>query len=554
MSSPPTTESQIDLDREIARLELQLIDLKRRRNTLSPISTIPPEILSNIFFLALRFLQADGETLEDVEPDVTKRAICAVSHRWRETAFTEPKLWMEVHVRDSTATKYLDLIGKNLRENQEVYVEAHGINRNYLAVLHILALIKSGKTRLMRLVIVNASQSKVIRKILRASSLRFEETVALDLSYYYEPHGRGIATTQDIAAVFPHIRELQLMTKGLPNTLDVLRLPYITDLSLIVCHGFAREDIHQFFNILKNAKHLVSFKLHASTEFAGSTIQEDVLWSTEVEFPRLRRFELDLFDSSLLLALLKPLRFHEDTEKVVICSHDTRKTQLSHSIVSTIILAFQHRSAPEIAVVKEVTDMNSLIWYRVKWMDRQNLSLELFLPVLQDDCPPSTLVPAINIRPFSLISVMDQGSWMVNKVQDIAVAARLNIPSWECIARISTIRYLSVRVWHLDDCFLRTLRGSEEGQDNPHNQAQIVLPFPALLDLEIDMKKLNTSVLDIEYARALAQALEARAAGPEREEVRQIPHLEFFSCTSPLDGETRDLLSNVALEVHWNMK
>ncbi|KAF5339396.1 hypothetical protein D9611_009903 [Ephemerocybe angulata] len=140
MSSPLTTEAQIDIDREIARLELQLIDLKRRRNTLSPISTIPPEILSNIFFLALRFLQVDGDTLEDVEPDVTKRAICAVSHQWRETAFTEPKLWMEIHVRDFTATKYLDLIGKNLREIQEVYVEACGINRNHLAVLHICSI------------------------------------------------------------------------------------------------------------------------------------------------------------------------------------------------------------------------------------------------------------------------------------------------------------------------------------------------------------------------------------------------------------------------------
>ncbi|KAF6742871.1 hypothetical protein DFP72DRAFT_153999 [Ephemerocybe angulata] len=197
-------------------------------------------------------------------------------------------------------------------------------------------------------------------------------------------------------------------------------------------------------------------------------------------------------------------------------------------------------------------DLPSLICYQVAWMDRQDLSLELFLPVLQDDYPPSTLVPAI--RPFSIIPLMDQGSWMVNKVQDIAVAARLNIPSWECIARISTIRHLSVRVWHLDDYFLRTLRGSEDGQGNPHNQAQIILPFPALFDLEIDMEKLKTSGLDIEYARALAQALRERAAGAGREEVRQISKLVFVSCTSPLDRETRALLSNVALEVRWNMK
>ncbi|KAF6742872.1 hypothetical protein DFP72DRAFT_935989 [Ephemerocybe angulata] len=554
--SSATFESQIELDREIARLEHDLVILKRRRNALSPVFRIPPELLSNIFFLALRFLEANGVTPQKLNPNVTKQAICAVSHQWRETAFAEPKLWMEIHVRDSTTTKYLDLIGKNLRKNQEVYVEATGIHRNHLAVLHILALIKSGKTRLKRLVI-NTWQTNTICNILQASSLRFEETATLELSYRFEPHGGGIATTQDIAAVFPHIRELQLLTKGLPNTLDVLRLPYITDLSLVVRYRFAREDIHQFFNILKSAKHLVYFTLFIEFEATGA-IQDDVLWSTAVELPRLRGFKLNLIDSTLLLALLKPLRFHGDMEKVVITSRDTRKPQLSHSIVSTIILAFPHRSAPEIAKVREVTDGNSgedlpfLICYQVAWMDRQDHSLEIILPVLQDDYSSSAL-PGKH-----LLSLMDSGSWMVKNVQNIEVVARLNTSSWECIAKIATIRYLSVSVWHLDDWFLRTLRGSEEGQGDPHNQAQ-TLPFPALFNLEIDMEEaeeLKSSGLrmDIEYARALAQALKARAVVAGRDEAPQISKLEFVSCTSPLDGETRDLLSSVALEVLWKMR
>ncbi|KAF6742878.1 hypothetical protein DFP72DRAFT_936006 [Ephemerocybe angulata] len=551
MSSAPF-ESQIELDREIARLEHDLVILKRRRNALSPVSRIPPELLSNIFFLALRFLKAGGVTPEKLDPNVTKQAICAVSHHWRETAFTDPKLWMEIHVRDSTTTKYLDLVSRNLRENEEVSLEAHNIMKNYHAVLHTLALVKSGKTRLKRL-IINAWQTNVICNILRALSLRFEETATLELSYRFEPHGGGIATTQDIAAVFPHIRELRLMTMGLPNTLDVLRLPYITDLFLVVRYRFAREDIHQFFNILKSAKHLVYFTLFIELEATGA-IQDDVLWSTAVELPRLRRFKLDLLDSTLLLALLKPLRFHGDTEKVVIISRDTRKPQLSHSIVSTIILAFPHRSAPEIAKVREVTEMNSgedlpsLICYQVAWMDRQDHSLEIVLPVLQDDYSSSALPGK------GLLSLMDSGSWMLNNVQNIGVAARLDIPSWECIARTSSIRYLSVRVWHLVDYFLQTLRGSEEGQGNPHNQAQIISPFPALLDLEISMEKLKTSGLDIEYARALAQALRERAAGAKRGEVRQISKLVFVWCTSPLDRETRALLSNVALKVIWRMR
>ncbi|KAF6751393.1 hypothetical protein DFP72DRAFT_497576 [Ephemerocybe angulata] len=96
MSSAPF-ESQIVLDREIARLEHDLVILKRRRNVLSPVSRIPPELISNIFFLSLRFLQADGITPEELHPDETKQAICAVCHQWREAVFTEPKLWMEIH-------------------------------------------------------------------------------------------------------------------------------------------------------------------------------------------------------------------------------------------------------------------------------------------------------------------------------------------------------------------------------------------------------------------------------------------------------------------------
>ncbi|KAF5339326.1 hypothetical protein D9611_009890 [Ephemerocybe angulata] len=548
-----TFESQIELDREIARLEHDLVILKRRRNALSPVFRIPPELLSNIFFLALRFLEANGVTPQKLNPNVTKQAICAVSHQWRETAFAEPKLWMEIHVRDSTTTEYLDVVGKNLRENQEVHLEAHDIVKNYSALRHIfLHVLKVEKTRLKR-VVISARHSYIVREILRESSLR-EDTVTLDLAFYHgSPVGGIDVTAQDIAAVFPHIRELRLVTLELPRAPDVLRLLNITDLSLII---YTADDIHQVFEILKSAERLVSFKLlvqHTENAIEG------VLPSAEVELSRLKRFELDTSDTPLLLALLKPLRFRGKMGKVFITTRDTRRKELSHLLFPAIILAFPETSAPETAKVVRVKEINSredqrsFFCYKAGWMDRQDQHLAVVLPVLQSDNSSSVLAP--EIRPLSTLPFMDPDSWILNNAQDILVGIRPTLPFWECIARISTLRRLIIIAWDIDDCFLRILQGEVERPGNALDRAlEVSTPFPALLNIKIDMSKLTTSGVHIDYARALAQALKARAAVAGRDEVPQISKLEFVSCTSPLDGETRDLLSSVALEVLWKMR
>ncbi|KAF6742877.1 hypothetical protein DFP72DRAFT_936005 [Ephemerocybe angulata] len=552
MSSAPF-ESQIELDREIVRLEQQLLDLKRRRNAMSPISRIPPELLSNIFFLALCFLEADGVTPHKLDPNVTKQAICAVSHHWRETSFTDPKLWMEIHVRDSTTTKYLDLVGKNLRENQEVYLEAHDIVKNSSALRHIfLHVLKVEKTRLKR-VVISARYSYIFREILRESSL-WEDTVTLDLVFYRgSPFGKIDVTGQDIAAVFPHIRELRLATMpGFPR--DLLHFLNITDLYLIV---YIVDDIHQVFEILKSAERLVSFKLvvqHTRHAFE----LEGVLPSAEVELSRLKRFELDTRDTPLLLALLQPLRFRGNMERVFITTCDTRRKELSHLVIPAIILAFPETSAPETVKVMRVSvnsaeDEPSFVGYEMGWIARQGHRLTVVLPVLQNDNPSSVLAP--EIRPLSTLPFMDPNSWILNNVQDIEVGTRPTLPFWECIARIPTLRRLTITAWDIDDCFLRILRGDVERPGNVRDQdLEVPMPFPALRSIKVNTETLSTSGLDVDYARALGQALEARAAGAGEEKVGKIRKLEFRSCMSELGEETRGILLSVALCVRWKMK
>jgi hypothetical protein len=64
-------------------------ELKLRRNALSPISSLPPEVFAAIFFLLCRC--GDGIIYEHTRFDLSH-----VCHQWREMALNQPLLWSEV--------------------------------------------------------------------------------------------------------------------------------------------------------------------------------------------------------------------------------------------------------------------------------------------------------------------------------------------------------------------------------------------------------------------------------------------------------------------------
>jgi hypothetical protein len=76
------------IDAEIKSLEESLRALKQRRNTLSPISSLPAEVIAAIFLLARL-------------PDKTGRPDLRVSHvcrRWREIVLDYPLFWSHVNI------------------------------------------------------------------------------------------------------------------------------------------------------------------------------------------------------------------------------------------------------------------------------------------------------------------------------------------------------------------------------------------------------------------------------------------------------------------------
>ncbi|KAF8657968.1 hypothetical protein AX16_002129 [Volvariella volvacea WC 439] len=73
------------IDQEIAQLQAQIFKLRIRRNSLSPINRIPPEILSQIM----------GECQVDVDFH-RWFGVTQVSHHWRSVALGSPLLWTTI--------------------------------------------------------------------------------------------------------------------------------------------------------------------------------------------------------------------------------------------------------------------------------------------------------------------------------------------------------------------------------------------------------------------------------------------------------------------------
>ena len=82
------------IDAEIKSLEESIRALKRRRNALSPISSLPPEVFAVILsFACLPGIPLLGGTPEH---NLARIHVSHVCHQWREIALNQPLLWSHV--------------------------------------------------------------------------------------------------------------------------------------------------------------------------------------------------------------------------------------------------------------------------------------------------------------------------------------------------------------------------------------------------------------------------------------------------------------------------
>ncbi|KAF5340635.1 hypothetical protein D9611_007489 [Ephemerocybe angulata] len=98
--------AQVELDKEIARLANDLLQLKRRRNALSPISQLPTEVLSRILYQVLDPTKPQKRT-----PDFVP--LCHVSATWRATVLSTPEIWTTLRLARVLRSKMAILMWKN---------------------------------------------------------------------------------------------------------------------------------------------------------------------------------------------------------------------------------------------------------------------------------------------------------------------------------------------------------------------------------------------------------------------------------------------------------
>ncbi|KAF8649042.1 hypothetical protein AX16_006061 [Volvariella volvacea WC 439] len=99
MHSQTTTPAQSlldsafkEIDDEIQRHQQAIIDLRRRRNNLTPVYQLPPEVLSRIFSTYAASFPGSYKWVP----------VTHVSYHWREVAISSPRLWSSIYTKYSS--------------------------------------------------------------------------------------------------------------------------------------------------------------------------------------------------------------------------------------------------------------------------------------------------------------------------------------------------------------------------------------------------------------------------------------------------------------------
>ncbi|TFK60884.1 hypothetical protein BDN72DRAFT_778851, partial [Pluteus cervinus] len=105
------------LDAEIDQLQERLCSLRTFRNTLPPISQIPTEILSRIFFHS----QKDNTPAFPDDVDAKTRFFVSwVCRHWRSTALATPGLWTAISKKSRDVSIQVDFARKLLLRSRNL--------------------------------------------------------------------------------------------------------------------------------------------------------------------------------------------------------------------------------------------------------------------------------------------------------------------------------------------------------------------------------------------------------------------------------------------------
>ncbi|TFK65168.1 hypothetical protein BDN72DRAFT_845877 [Pluteus cervinus] len=143
----PHFEERCEIDKEIHKLERQLHLLRVKRNSLIPISTLPTDVLVDIFTLATTKLEDENASPKQMVE------ISWVCSPWRKVALDHPILWTEISGTLSHMWK------KAFVQRSQPAAISIGVNRTYI-VPELMEILISELPRIRHLDLDNGSAQK----------------------------------------------------------------------------------------------------------------------------------------------------------------------------------------------------------------------------------------------------------------------------------------------------------------------------------------------------------------------------------------------------------
>ncbi|KAF6749904.1 hypothetical protein DFP72DRAFT_912005 [Ephemerocybe angulata] len=540
-----TPKSQKDLDIEIAQLEQDLIKLKRRRNMLSPVSQLPPELLTRIFYLSLRFIEADGLKRAEIHPEVTRLAITHVSHDWRTVGHESPELWSEIHVRDTTKMECLDF-SRKMAKNLPLHAEAYNmINKDGIAgVRHIF---QTETERLKGAALYG--HIDVMRLLLQELKTCREVIEVLDIGISTKPF-RTYPGFQEADTFFdlPKLKELTIYnwnTLLIPLSFQPFAL---VKFEIYFTVGPpATHIMHAFLACLRNVGPSLRYlKLVFGNHAIPQVFSLNDTVMPLIDMPRLEQLSLMSSSLGVVAALFTLIRLPSSVREIYL--HQSVPDTVGNHI-EEIATALQHGLAvltsPQYLQIKIP---HSHLLGAVEFVALRNPSvrgrhligtthIEVVLSLLSSSRSQGT--PCSDESRNLPIPSFHSHGWLYCQLQTIVIDLTLPLSFWRSIACIPPLMELRYRVTSLDDNFIQTLREAVEHGGRP---------FPSLTRI-IPVFKGTELRWDINYARNLATQLSQVRA----KDNMGIKRFEFLECSSAIDDTTRCLLQSVAKDVVWQL-
>ncbi|KAF6745555.1 hypothetical protein DFP72DRAFT_925553 [Ephemerocybe angulata] len=541
MSTIP--ESQQALELEIAKLEQDLASLKRRRNALSAISQLPTELMHRIFHLSIRYPDEargrDWTPLLNLED--TRRSISHVSHDWRTIALEWPKLWSEIHIKNTPKVEYLDLIRERAR-GIPLSLMTHWITHSTVpAVRHVF---QTEGARLKSVALLDpVSVLRDLLPELKACSNTIEFLELDNLASH--PLSPPDLTETDALYNFPKLRHLRI------SAWETLVLPplssnstSLTSLELFFLRFPSTRVTDALFGTLRNVAHhlsslTLSFMLPSNLQ-SGSLTTAGML---PIEMPCIKDISLISNRQDILPALSSVLLVPSSVRRVLIAARQGGSSQdvsssLQHictNIPSPKFLQLNHRFAPGDGTY-------SMCTYALKAtpLNPQNAV------GLNPDNVTIRLLPSPYPHAFPA-SLVNPDGWLFSALLRIVLTCPSPAPFWKALALVPTLEVIEHLITHSDDAFCRTLEEAVEADQV--GLAEDGKCFPALVAIGTTFHRKDLS-WDVEYAERLAIALLHKL---RRKGTPYFAWLDFYGCRSHIDADTLRLLFSVSREVWWTV-